>query len=47
MLRGWLGDADLHVITGAGHWPQWEKPAEFVAVHREFLADRHVPGAQA
>jgi 2-hydroxy-6-oxonona-2,4-dienedioate hydrolase len=38
LLRGWLGDVDLHVITGAGHWPQWEKPAEFVDVHARFLA---------
>jgi 2-hydroxy-6-oxonona-2,4-dienedioate hydrolase len=37
LLRGWLGDVDLHVITGAGHWPQWEKPAEFVDVHARFL----------
>ena len=42
MLRGWLrgtgtGDAELHVITGAGHWPQWERPGEFVDVHAGFL----------
>ena len=37
MLLGWLPDAELSVITGAGHWPQWEKPAEFLAEHRRFL----------
>ena len=44
MLRGWLsgtqpGGAELHVVAGAGHWPQWEAPEEFVAVHRRFLGD--------
>jgi 2-hydroxy-6-oxonona-2,4-dienedioate hydrolase len=37
MLLKWLPDARLHVIEGAGHWPQWEKPAEFLAQHRLFL----------
>lgn len=37
MLLGWLRDARLHVITGAGHWPQWEKPGEFVEQHEAFL----------
>ena len=37
LLLDWLPDARLHVITDAGHWPQWEKPAEFLAAHREFL----------
>jgi 2-hydroxy-6-oxonona-2,4-dienedioate hydrolase len=40
MLLDWLPDAELHVITGAGHWPQWEKPAEFLAEHRRFLLER-------
>jgi len=39
LLLDWLPDARLHVITGAGHWPQWEKPAEFLAEHRRFLLD--------
>ena len=39
MLLGWLPDARLHVITGAGHWPQWEKPGEFVAEHESFLLE--------
>ena len=38
MLLGWLPDARLEVIEGAGHWPQWEKRAEFLAAHRRFLA---------
>ena len=37
MLRSWLPGSSLHVITGAGHWPQWERPGEFVAVHERFL----------
>ncbi|TQS43684.1 alpha/beta fold hydrolase [Cryptosporangium phraense] len=37
MLLGWLPNAELTVISGAGHWPQWEKPAEFLAEHRRFL----------
>jgi 2-hydroxy-6-oxonona-2,4-dienedioate hydrolase len=37
MLLEWLPDARLKVITDAGHWPQWEKPAEYLAAHREFL----------
>ena len=34
---GWLPDARLHVITDAGHWPQWEKRAEYLQAHREWL----------
>ncbi|GBD18791.1 4,5:9,10-diseco-3-hydroxy-5,9, 17-trioxoandrosta-1(10),2-diene-4-oate hydrolase [bacterium HR27] len=37
LLRQWIPGARLHVIEGAGHWPQWEKPEEFNAVHRQFL----------
>jgi 2-hydroxy-6-oxonona-2,4-dienedioate hydrolase len=37
LLLGWVPDAELSVIAGAGHWPQWEKPAEFLAEHRRFL----------
>ena len=37
MLRTWIPDARLHVISGAGHWPQWEKPDEYLAAHEEFL----------
>ncbi|MEJ2869866.1 alpha/beta fold hydrolase [Actinomycetospora sp. OC33-EN08] len=37
MLRSWLPGSELHVIHGAGHWPQWERPAEFVAEHERFL----------
>ena len=37
MLRSWLPDARLHVIEGAGHWPQWEKVPEFLRAHRDFL----------
>ena len=37
ILLGWLPDSRLHVIEDAGHWPQWEKPEEFLRVHHEFL----------
>jgi 2-hydroxy-6-oxonona-2,4-dienedioate hydrolase len=37
MLLDWLPDARLYVIADAGHWPQWEKVGEFLAVHRDFL----------
>ena len=37
LLLGWLPDASLHVITDAGHWPQWEKVGEFLRAHRDFL----------
>jgi 2-hydroxy-6-oxonona-2,4-dienedioate hydrolase len=40
MLLDWLPDARLHVIADAGHWPQWEKVDEFLAVHRDFLLGR-------
>jgi 2-hydroxy-6-oxonona-2,4-dienedioate hydrolase len=37
MLLDWLPDARLHVIMDAGHWPQWEKPDEYLRTHRDFL----------
>jgi 2-hydroxy-6-oxonona-2,4-dienedioate hydrolase len=37
MLLDWLPDARLHVIEDAGHWPQWEKPPEYLRAHRDFL----------
>lgn len=37
LLREWIPGAELTVIEGAGHWPQWEKPDEFDALHTEFL----------
>jgi 2-hydroxy-6-oxonona-2,4-dienedioate hydrolase len=37
MLQAWLPDSRLHVIKDAGHWPQWEKPQEFLRAHRDFL----------
>ena len=37
VLLDWLPDARLHVIGDAGHWPQWEKPAQYLRVHRDFL----------
>lgn len=37
LLQQWIPGADLHVIKGAGHWPQWECPDEFADVHVDFL----------
>lgn len=37
LLREWIPGAELAVIEGAGHWPQWERPDEFDALHTEFL----------
>jgi 2-hydroxy-6-oxonona-2,4-dienedioate hydrolase len=37
LLLTWLPRARLHVIEDAGHWPQWEKPEEYLRVHRDFL----------
>jgi 2-hydroxy-6-oxonona-2,4-dienedioate hydrolase len=44
MLLAWIPDARLHVITGAGHWPQWEKPAEYAAAQRTFLLSPDLDG---
>ena len=43
LLLEWIPDARLHVITDAGHWPQWEKVSEYLDVHRAFLVDRSDP----
>jgi 2-hydroxy-6-oxonona-2,4-dienedioate hydrolase len=43
MLLNWLPDARMHVIGDAGHWPQWEKPWEYLRVHREFLLGKGTP----
>ncbi|MER7272878.1 alpha/beta fold hydrolase [Dactylosporangium sp. NPDC000244] len=43
LLLGWIPDARLTVIADAGHWPQWEKPRQYLRVHREFLRDRRDP----
>lgn len=42
-LLGWLHDARLHVITDAGHWPQWEKVTAFLSAHHDFLVLRKDP----
>lgn len=43
MLLEWLPDARLRVIADAGHWPQWEKVDEYLAVHRAFLSAQDLP----
>jgi 2-hydroxy-6-oxonona-2,4-dienedioate hydrolase len=40
LLQQWIPGADLYVIKGAGHWPQWECPDEFAGVHVDFLLSR-------
>lgn len=37
LLQEWLPDSRLYVIEDAGHWPQWEKPAEYLRAHHDFL----------
>lgn len=37
LLQSWIPGARLVNIDGAGHWPQWERPAEFHRLHQEFL----------
>lgn len=37
LLREWIPGSRLLVLDGAGHWPQWERPAEFESIHRDFL----------
>ncbi|MCE0764599.1 alpha/beta hydrolase [Pseudonocardia kujensis] len=43
VLLGWLPDARLHVITDAGHWPQWEKVDAYLETHRTWLIDGKDP----
>ena len=43
LLKEWIPGSDLHVIKGAGHWPQWECPDEFADVHVDFLLQDHRP----
>jgi 2-hydroxy-6-oxonona-2,4-dienedioate hydrolase len=39
LLQSWIPNSRLHVIAGAGHWPQWEKPKEFLDLHAAFLLE--------
>ena len=36
----YLPNAELKVMKDAGHWPQWEHPAEFDEIVREYLQRR-------
>lgn len=36
-LRGIIPNAELYVMEGAAHWPQWERPEEHDRVVLEFL----------
>ncbi len=40
LLQRWIPGSELVLIDGAGHWPQWERPERFDALHRRFLLDR-------
>lgn len=37
LLADWIPDSEFALVEGAGHWPQWEKPQEFLELHRAFL----------
>lgn len=37
LLQSWIPNSELVLIEGAGHWSQWERPDEFLRLHREFL----------
>ncbi len=37
LLQSWIPNSELLNIAHAGHWLQWERPDEFLRVHREFL----------
>ena len=37
LLQEWIPNAELELIEGAGHWPQWEKPDDFHRAHLRFL----------
>jgi len=37
LLQSWLPGSRLVNIDDTGHWPQWERPAEFERLHLEFL----------
>jgi 2-hydroxy-6-oxonona-2,4-dienedioate hydrolase len=37
LLADWIPGAQLTVVDGAGHWPQWERPDVFDRLHERFL----------
>lgn len=37
LLASWIPNAEFVLVEGAAHWPQWEKPAEFLELHLDFL----------
>ncbi len=43
-LLDWLPQAELHLIPECGHIPLQEKPAECVAIARQWLGDENVRG---
>lgn len=37
LLESWIPNSEFVIVDGAGHWLQWERPSEFLRLHREFL----------
>jgi pimeloyl-ACP methyl ester carboxylesterase len=44
-LAAHLGDAEVTLLPGAGHFPWVDDPASFAAVVHEFLARRPAPSS--
>ncbi len=42
LLQRWIPGSRLLVLPGAGHWPQWERPDAFDAIHRRFLSSGEI-----
>lgn len=36
-VAGWIKDSQFEVMTGCGHWPQFEDPDTFNRIHIDFL----------
>lgn len=41
LLASWIPKSTFVQIDGAAHWPQWEKPAEFLQLHLKFLLEKN------
>ena len=37
LLASWIPGAEFVLVEDAAHWPQWEKPEEFLQMHLDFL----------
>jgi 2-hydroxy-6-oxonona-2,4-dienedioate hydrolase len=36
-LAGLIRGSQLEILTGCGHWPQWERAEQFNRVHLQFM----------